>query len=166
MADLTLAKRTLPSAFLKTCCKSEFITPLAPYLIPVSLLRLQKRWAKKAMRHGGCPETSYLLQSTFGNYCQVFQGRGKEGDVGCLCWNVPSLQCTKKCWYLAGGGTEELCTCPHVPSAPRAASPLMAESWRQQVPLILFLWERPAVVSEKCLLASSCVLTGVLQYPP
>lgn len=43
MANLIFAKNSLPSSPLKTCYKSEFITPFVPSLIPVPPIRLQKR---------------------------------------------------------------------------------------------------------------------------
>lgn len=161
MANLTFAKNSLLSSPLKTCYKSEFITPFVPSLIPVPPIRLRKRWTKKPQRHGGCPETSYLLQYIYENYCQVFQGRGKGVWNACVeMFAASHTQRSAGVWL--EWGTEELCTCPHVPSAPRAASPLMVKGWVLEAagPSVSILLERAAVVSEKCLLASSCVLTG------
>lgn len=67
-----------------------------------------------------------------------------------------------KCWCLCGVGHGGALSCPHVPCALRAGSALMVRGWALEAAgsSVLLLWERPAAVSEKCLLASSCVLTG------
>lgn len=102
MANLTFAKNSLPCSPLKTCYKSEFITPFVPSLIPVPPIRLQKRWTKKP-EAWGLSWDLLLVAIYLWKLLPNIPGEGVRG-VGCLCWNVPSLPYAEKCWCLAGVG--------------------------------------------------------------